>query len=880
MANRRKIGFLLLAVVLASLLASTVLIAPAAPVGAKAGEWELVERGANYIRRHKVGTSIYSWESAPQWVWNGSAYVPYIFEDRLTTDGYIQVQSGLIGARIYQGYAMFYDPDMREVRLYQEQWEVQQLNPKNKKWIAVIGSYSTFEGYLAERDETCVNVTMMYSSWAGWLNVTYSFREGRPLKNTVVFKSALNYKTEFKVLQKWAGIAAEKVKHHRGKDTITAAKTVDSPWFRFEKADGSLSVFEDQGAMYYGVNEATGETYVKANECLKPVEIDVHAKGLKADFVFGNWALAAGESLVVDPDTATITPPLDDTWVDEQNPTDTHGGDSDILVRSFTDGDARSFLKFNVSNIPAGSDILLAKLRLYCYSTANLIDGVSDVEARRVVNDTWSETGISWNDQPAYGSVEDTQTPVTDSWIEWTVSDWVQNELDGDKIVSICLKSAVEGYDGALRQSIYRSKEYGSLEPELYVEYTMPPNTPTLVSPADGARYDPGVNVTFTWNYSDPDGDPQGAYRFQLDNNTSFSSPMIDTGKVTSSANSTTQTLPGLGTYYWRVMVWDDNGSESAWSSNRSILVGPEGPLISDVEATTPIRRNDPAWLNITIRHINGTAAIKNATITLEDITNQTITYTWTAAGDTYAEASDPDNIGLLGTNSTTITVNSTTLKLCFNITITAAAAGDLNATVTAYDTDDDPGTYNTLLNYEYYNWNTAVYDIINSAYEFFDPLNNYVDALGDIKDLVSSLSAYWLTSITNMITLVALQFTIVLNVINWLTRWLTRIVDMIVQIGGIIVSLFNGTAEVSNGIGNLWDYFEFDKWYNLATLIFIIKWVDSIIKRGKTQGGELRVFIDDINTVINILSYLTQLFTYVINTITDYTFRLFDAII
>jgi len=65
-----------------------------------------------------------------------------------------------------------------------------------------------------------------------------------------------------------------------------------------------------------------------------------------------------------------------------------------------------------------------------------------------------------------------------------------------------------------------------------------------------------------------------------------------------------------------------------------------------------------------------------------------------------------------------------------------------------------------------------------------------------------------------------------------------------------------------------------------LATLIFIIKWVDSIIKRGKTQGGELRVFIDDINTVINILSYLTQLFTYVINTITDYTFRLFDAII
>jgi len=299
----------------------------------------------------------------------------------------------------------------------------------------------------------------------------------------------------------------------------------------------------------------------------------------------------------------------------------------------------------------------------------------------------------------------------------------------------------------------------------------MAPNA-TLVTPADGARFDPGESVTFTWNYSDPEGDPQDAYRFQLDDDAGFGSPEIDTGKVSSSGNSTTQSLPSTpNNYYWRVRTWDAYGSVGSWSAARSIQAWPPGPIVADVETTpSTIRRNDPTWLNVTIRHINGTAAIKNATITLEDITNQTITFTWTAAGDTYAEASDPDNIGLLGTNSTTITVNSTTLKLCFNITITAAAAGDLNATVTAYDTDDDPGTYNTLLNYEYYNWNTAVYDIINSAYEFFDPLNNYVDALGDIKDLVSSLSAYWLTSITNMITLVALQFTIVLNVINWLT--------------------------------------------------------------------------------------------------------------
>ena len=101
-----------------------------------------------------------------------------------------------------------------------------------------------------------------------------------------------------------------------------------------------------------------------------------------------------------------------------------------------------------------------------------------------------------------------------------------------------------------------------------------PPNAPTLNSPSANSRFDIGESVTFTWTFNDPNsGDSQSAYRFQLDDNSDFSSPIIDTGKVSSSTESTTQTLPStIGKYYWRVKTWDSQDAEGPWSSGRAII--------------------------------------------------------------------------------------------------------------------------------------------------------------------------------------------------------------------------------------------------------------------------------------------------------------------
>ena len=77
---------------------------------------------------------------------------------------------------------------------------------------------------------------------------------------------------------------------------------------------------------------------------------------------------------------------------------------------------------------------------------------------------------------------------------------------------------------------------------------------------------------TLSWNYSDPDSDPQESYWIQIDNNSGFSSPEIDTGERYSSGNTyhpsptEASNLNWNTKYYWRVKVKDNQGNWSGWS--------------------------------------------------------------------------------------------------------------------------------------------------------------------------------------------------------------------------------------------------------------------------------------------------------------------------
>ena len=170
----------------------------------------------------------------------------------------------------------------------------------------------------------------------------------------------------------------------------------------------------------------------------------------------------------------------------------------EVFTRIY-DCNERTFLKFDLSSLPAGAVISLAKLRCYCYSIANLVAGVTDVQARRVSDDSWVELEITWTNQPDYGDVEDTKVPAV-GWVEWDVTSFVQAEWAGDKIVSICLRCVQETYDETARGSRYRSKEYDAEDPELYIEYTVPPTYKVTVAEklgmVDAVKPVRGLHVT------------------------------------------------------------------------------------------------------------------------------------------------------------------------------------------------------------------------------------------------------------------------------------------------------------------------------------------------------------------------------------------------
>jgi PKD repeat protein len=109
-----------------------------------------------------------------------------------------------------------------------------------------------------------------------------------------------------------------------------------------------------------------------------------------------------------------------------------------------------------------------------------------------------------------------------------------------------------------------------------YVSYTTPPlNRPptayNLQVSQPGNYCSMGPHASFSWYYADLDGDSENSWQIQVDNNSDFSSPAADSGRVYSTSNAySTTNLSYNTTYYWRVQVWDSRGMVSSWASGPS----------------------------------------------------------------------------------------------------------------------------------------------------------------------------------------------------------------------------------------------------------------------------------------------------------------------
>lgn len=80
--------------------------------------------------------------------------------------------------------------------------------------------------------------------------------------------------------------------------------------------------------------------------------------------------------------------------------------------------DCHLYVKFDLSSIPANSQILNATLEAYCDSTSP--SSGMDIQIYPVSDTSWTESTITWDNKPAYGALLNT-TKATVGWNQWAI---------------------------------------------------------------------------------------------------------------------------------------------------------------------------------------------------------------------------------------------------------------------------------------------------------------------------------------------------------------------------------------------------------------------------------------------------------------------------
>jgi hypothetical protein len=103
--------------------------------------------------------------------------------------------------------------------------------------------------------------------------------------------------------------------------------------------------------------------------------------------------------------------PVDDSYVWSVTPTTYYGNTGELVVQM---NQFNSFMKFNINTIPntemiTGGVLHLRILNEFLNSPVVNIYAISNV---------WAEGTITWNNQPAFGSLITSFNPVINSWIQ------------------------------------------------------------------------------------------------------------------------------------------------------------------------------------------------------------------------------------------------------------------------------------------------------------------------------------------------------------------------------------------------------------------------------------------------------------------------------
>ena len=166
--------------------------------------------------------------------------------------------------------------------------------------------------------------------------------------------------------------------------------------------------------------------------------------------------------------SVTLTASADAT-ADESNKGTNFGTGSSLTITS-GNKNKRIFVTFSLPGLPAGCKINTATLSLYASSTT---DSSRTLQAQQVAA-SWTETNITWNNQPtAAGTVT---TSAGTGWRDWVVTSMVQSMYSSGTNYGFLIRDAVEGSNAnPTPTQIFNSRESGTNAPKLVITYTQGP---------------------------------------------------------------------------------------------------------------------------------------------------------------------------------------------------------------------------------------------------------------------------------------------------------------------------------------------------------------------------------------------------------------------
>jgi acid phosphatase type 7 len=219
-------------------------------------------------------------------------------------------------------------------------------------------------------------------------------------------------------------------------------------------------------------------------------------------------------------DTSTLGA-TDDTYTSQNNAASPHGGNASLAVNA-APGERRAYLKFTVTGIPDGSTEVGAVLRLWSPSASSGTFTVWSVAS------TWSQSTLTWNNQPALGAAVVSRTGVTAGYNDFNLSSHVT--ANGTYAVAITKSSST--------QTKFDSKEAaGGTPPQLVVSWTPPTTTTSSTTTTDTTTTTSDTTTTTTSDTTTTTSDTT----------TTTSDTTTTTSSTTTSSTTTITTVPPAG---------------------------------------------------------------------------------------------------------------------------------------------------------------------------------------------------------------------------------------------------------------------------------------------------------------------------------------------